>query len=117
MNETRYQGSCHCGAVKLEVTMPPPEKAGACNCSICRRAGWLLAFAKEFEIKHAPDAVSDYQFGKKRAHHYFCKTCGCRVYSKGTDASGASTVAVNLRCLDGIDATALPVETFDGASL
>jgi len=26
-------------------------------------------------------------------------------------------VAVNLRCLDGLDATKLPSETFDGASL
>lgn len=117
--ERKYEGSCHCGAVKLEVTMAPPEKAFACNCSICSRIGWLLAFVREdaFTLRHAPDAVTDYQFGVKRTHHAFCKTCGCRAYSRGTDKEGKDTLAVNLRCLAGLDPTSLPVETFDGASL
>ncbi len=120
MSETQtYEGSCHCGNVKFEVTMAPPAKAYACNCSICSRAGWLLGFAKgdTFQLHHAPDAVTDYQFGKMKTHHFFCKTCGCRAYSKGTDKDGTPTLAVNLRCVAGIDATKLPVETFDGASL
>jgi hypothetical protein len=117
--EKTYEGSCHCGAVTFEVTMAPPEKAYACNCSICSRAGWLLAFAKDgaFKLNHAPDAVTDYQFAKKKTHHYFCKTCGCRAYSRGTDREGKDTLAVNLRCIGGLEATKLPVETFDGASL
>jgi hypothetical protein len=116
---TQFQGSCHCGAVKFEVAMAPPTKAFACNCSICSRAGWLLAFAKDetFKILHDDAAVSDYQFGKKKIHHVFCKTCGIRAYSRGTDKEGRPTMAVNLRCLAGVDAASLPVETFDGASL
>lgn len=118
-NEKKYTGSCHCGAVTFDVTMAPPEKAFACNCSICSRAGWLLAFAKDgsFALHHAPDAVTDYQFAKKKTHHVFCKTCGCRAYSRGTDKEGKDTLAVNLRCIPDLDATKLPVETFDGASL
>jgi hypothetical protein len=116
---TQYQGTCHCGAVKFTVEMSPPTKAFACNCSICSRVGWLLAFAKEgtFGVHHGDDAVIDYQFGKKKIHHVFCKTCGVRAYSRGTDKEGKATMAVNLRCIAGIDATALPVETFDGASI
>ena len=115
----KYQGSCHCGAVKFEATMTPPEKAYACNCSICSRAGWLLAFAKgdTFKVLNGDDAVTDYQFNKMKTHHFFCKTCGVRAYSRGTDKDGVPTLAVNLRCVAGIDATKLPVETFDGASL
>jgi hypothetical protein len=114
-----YKGSCHCGAVKFEVSMAPPAKAYACNCSICSRAGWLLAFAKgdTFKILHDDDAVTDYLFNKKKTHHFFCKTCGVRAYSRGHDKDGTPTLAVNLRCVTGIDATKLPVETFDGASL
>jgi hypothetical protein len=99
--------------------MAPPEKAYACNCSICSRAGWLLAFAKDgdFKLLHADDAVTDYQFAKKKTHHVFCKTCGIRAYSHGTDKAGTPTMAVNLRCVTGIDATSLPVESFDGASI
>jgi hypothetical protein len=116
---TKYEGSCHCGAVKFEVTMPPPTKAYACNCSMCSRAGWLLAFAKDgaFKLLHGQDAVTDYQFNKKKTHHVFCKTCGVRAYSHGTDKEGRPTMAVNLRCVAGIDAVALPLEMFDGASL
>lgn len=115
----RFHGTCHCGAVSFDVTMPPPDKAYACNCSICSRAGWLLAFVKEgnFTLHHKPDAVRDYQFGPKKTHHTFCTTCGCRAYSHGTDKEGKATFAVNLRCVEGLDFAALPVETFDGASL
>src|SRR5436189_6090671 len=87
---TSYQGSCHCGAVRYEVTMAPPEKAYACNCSICLRAGWLLAFtpAGAFRLLAGESELADYQFGKRHAHHVFCRTCGVRSFSRGTDGSG-----------------------------
>ena len=119
MADTTYQGSCHCGAVRYTVTMAPPETAYACNCSICRRAGWLLAFVpgSAFTLSAGRDAVTDYQFGKKHLHHTFCRTCGVRAFSNGLDPAGKPTVAINLRCLDGLDATKLPVHAFDGASI
>jgi hypothetical protein len=120
MSETRtYEGSCHCGAVRFEIDMAPPEKAFTCNCSICNRAGWLLGFGPEsaFRLVAGEGELSDYQFGRKHIHHVFCRTCGIRGFSRGTDAKGNKTIAVNLRCLAGVDATALPVESFDGASL
>lgn len=114
-----YQGSCHCGAVRFEVTMPAPEKAFACNCSICARAGWLLAFVDPaaFRLVAGGDALADYQFGARRLHHPFCRTCGVRPFSRGKDGAGKEGVAINLRCVAGIEAASLPVETFDGASL
>jgi hypothetical protein len=99
--------------------MAPPEKAYACNCSICSRAGWLLTFApaESFRLLGGEDELSDYQFGKKHIHHVFCRNCGVRSFSRGTGKDGKKTVAVNLRCLKELDATALPVHKFDGASL
>lgn len=113
-----YSGSCHCGAVRYEVTLEPPAKAVACNCSICSRAGWLLAFVPQeaFRLLTSKEALTDYQFGKKTSHFPFCKTCGVRAFASGTDNHGKGTVGVNLRCLVGLEATALPVETVDGAS-
>lgn len=115
MSDT-YQGSCHCGAVRFEVTMPAPEKAMACNCSICSRAGWLLAFVAPGAVRvlQGEGALADYQFGKRSIHHTFCRTCGVRPFSRSADGTG---VAVNLRCLSGLDFARLPVESFDGASL
>ncbi len=119
MDPITYEGSCHCGAVKFQVTMPAPDKAWACNCSICARSGWLVAMvgADAFRLLSGADALTDYQFGKRHIHHVFCKTCGVRSFSRGTDEDGTINYAVNLRCLAGFDASKLPVETVDGASL
>ena len=113
-----YAGACHCKAVRIEVTMPEPEKAFACNCSICSKAGWLMAFmpASDLKVLAGEDQLSDYQFNTKNAHLVFCKTCGARSFSRGKGKDGKEWAVVNLRCLDGLDPTKLPLETFDGAS-
>ena len=113
-----YTGGCHCGAVRFRVTMPL-EGVLSCNCSICAKTGALLAFAPaaQLELELGEDALADYQFGKKRIHHLFCKRCGIRSFARGLRPDGAPVVAVNARCLDGVDAEALPVRHFDGKSL
>jgi hypothetical protein len=118
-DEKIYTGSCHCGAVAFEVTMAPPKKATSCNCSICGRAGWLLAFvpAAQLKVLRGEDALTDYQFGKKSIHHTFCKTCGVRPFSRGAGKDGKAWSAVNLRCVEGIDTAALAIESFDGKAL
>jgi hypothetical protein len=70
-----------------------------------------------FRLVSGEDVLVDYQFGKKKVHHQLCRTCGVRAFSRGADETGKSHVAINLRCVAGIDATKLPVQTFDGASL
>lgn len=122
MSETEsktYHGSCHCGAVAYEVTMTPPSQAIACNCFMCSRAGWLLAFVggDAFRLLSGEDALSKYQFNRKHIDHLFCKHCGIKSFSRGTNRDGSPSVAINLRCLKGFDATKLPVHAFDGASL
>jgi hypothetical protein len=114
----RYTGSCHCGNVKFAITADL-EKAYACNCSICGRAGYLLTFVPdgELEVISGEDATTDYQFGKKRVHHPFCSTCGIRAFGWGNNKEGQKTYSVNVRCLDGVDPESLPVERFDGKSL
>ena len=114
-----YEGSCHCGAVRFAVTMAPPAKAYACNCSLCSRTGWLLTFvpAGDFRLVSGEESLTDYQFHKKALHHTFCRTCGVRAFSNGNGKDGAPVMAVNLRCVAGLEATALPVQAFDGAKL
>jgi hypothetical protein len=53
MARKTHVGSCHCGAVRYEVMFEPPAKAIACNCSICSRAGWLLATVGAHEARAA----------------------------------------------------------------
>lgn len=114
-----YEGGCHCGAVKFEVTMPPPAKGFGGNCSICSRMGWVLTFvdADAFRLVSGEDALRDYQFGKQNVHHLFCTTCGIRSFTRGKKRTGEPVVVINLRCVNGIDAAKLPLETFDCASI
>lgn len=116
-NDTQtFTGSCHCGKVRFQADMSLAD-AGACNCSICRRAGWVVKSIPpaQFTLLAGQDAETDYQFGNKTAHHPFCTTCGVRTHS--TWGTGAEMkVMVNLRCLDGVDAHALDIKLWDGAS-
>ena len=81
--------------------------------------GWILSFvpAASFSLQAGEDALTDYQFGKKKIHHLFCKTCGVHSFSRGAGHDGALMYAVNLRCLEGVDPDALPVNRFDGKKL
>ncbi len=119
MSETQtYSGSCHCGAVKFNVT-GNFDGGMTCNCSICRRAGYVLAFVPsvKFELLSGQDTLTDYQFGKKHLHHPFCARCGVRVFSYGTGPDGSEMHAVNLRCLENFDLGSIKVQEFDGKNI
>lgn len=113
-----YRGSCHCGAVRFTAEADLSQTV-ACNCSMCRRSGAILAFvpAAQFHLETPEDALQDYQFNKRIIHHLFCKTCGVRPFGRGKGPNGSDMVAINVRCLDDVDATALTPMSYDGASL
>jgi hypothetical protein len=78
-----------------------------------------LGFVPEsrFRLLAGSDALTDYQFNKKAIHHLFCKTCGVSSFSRGEAPGGGRMVAINVRCLDGVDAAGLKPRAFDGRSL
>ena len=113
-----YKGSCHCGNVVYEVE---GELNGAmsCNCSICSRKGWLLWFVPRqiFRLITPDENMGTYLFNKHVIKHRFCKTCGISPFAEGADPKGSLVAAINIRCLEGIDLSAIPVKQFDGRSL
>lgn len=112
-----YTGSCHCKVVTYEVT-GNFTSALKCNCSHCKRKGFLLAFVPiaQFNLLSGEDNVSLYQFNTKHIDHIFCKTCGVQSYGYGQDKDGNKTTMINLNCLENFDTTAIPVHEYDGAS-
>ena len=112
-----YHGGCHCGNVRYDVELELGEVV-ECNCSICSKTGTLLAFAgvNQFELKSGEDHLTDYQFAAKKIHHVFCDRCGIRSFARGTGPQGPM-VAINVRCLEGVDLDALTRKAFDGRSL
>jgi hypothetical protein len=110
-----YTGGCQCGAVRYEVAADI-EEIISCNCSRCGRMGFLLAFAPthDFKLLSGEDATTEYQFNKHVIHHLFCSTCGVQSYARGKRPDGADIVAINVRCLDGVDLESLEVKKVDG---
>ena len=112
-----HTGSCHCGQVKFEVD---GDIAGAlsCNCSMCQRRGSLLWFVPRAQLRvtAGEDALATYTFNKHVIQHRFCATCGIHPFGEGTDPQGQAMAAINIRCLEGIDLDAIPVQHYDGRS-
>jgi len=114
----KYKGSCHCGNVAFEVE-GEIDIALSCNCSICSRKGSLLWFVPQDKLTllTPEDSVTTYTFNKHVIKHRFCPTCGIHPYGEGADPKGNRMAAINLRCLEDIDLSAIPVQEFNGRDL
>ncbi len=107
------EGGCHCGAVRYRVTARSRD-AVECNCSMCRKKGYLHLIVDEsdFELLSGADAITTYTFGTHTAQHHFCSRCG--VHSFYRPRSHPERVDVNIRCLDGVTPSDFRFYAFDG---
>ena len=114
----KWTGGCHCGRVRYEAESDL-TRVISCNCSICRKTGSWLTFvpAASFKLLSGDEALSDYQFGKKRIHHLFCASCGIRSFARGSGPNGEPMVAINVKCLDDVELDTLVPVAFDGKNL
>lgn len=116
---TKYQGSCHCGAVKFSYVGEPIANGLRCNCSLCSRKGAMMTTEAippdHFDIDADEGALGLYQFGAETAKHYFCKHCG--IYTFHETARMPGHFRANLGCIEGIDPFSLEADLFDGKHL
>jgi hypothetical protein len=114
---TKYQGSCHCGAVKFEAELDALDFGTHCNCTICTKTMITGAMCKpaQFTLLAGQEHVTGYAWGMKVATRYFCKHCGVQCFGKGSlDVLGGDFVSLNVNCFDSVDAFALPKRHWDG---
>ena len=113
-----FQGSCHCGQTRFTLDAEALEPVAECNCSHCQRKGYLLSFhARErLAVQAGEDALSTYSFHQHRIAHKFCPRCGCAPFGLGQAPDGSELVAVNVRCLEGLDLATLARTPVDGRS-
>jgi hypothetical protein len=108
-----HRGGCHCGAVEFEVQAPASIRASDCNCSICRKSGYLHLIVPQarFRLLRGADALTEYRFNTGTARHLFCRHCGIKSYY--VPRSNPDGYSVNVRCLDPATLTEVQVEVFD----
>ena len=113
-----YKGSCHCGNIAFEVEGDLTQVI-ECNCSICSKKGallWMLP-RESLHLFSPEEDLGTYTFNKHKVRHRFCPKCGIHPFGEGIDPSGNRRVAINVRCLEDVDLSALTIKPFDGRSL
>lgn len=124
---TTYGGSCHCGRVRFEVDAQI-DHVRVCDCSICHRRGALnFRVSREALRLLTPwETLSLYQWGTMTAWDYFCPVCGILPFRRPSDPTPRELEegvepfdgwAVNVRCLQGVDADALPIKRIHGSRI
>jgi hypothetical protein len=114
----KYKGSCHCGKVAYEVE-GTIDSALSCNCSMCSRRGSLLWFVprEKLNLVTPESAAGTYTFNKHAIKHRFCPSCGIHPYGEAVDPKGKRMAAINLRCLEDVDLSKIPVHEFNGKAI
>ncbi len=111
---TTHTGGCHCGRVRFEVDAPAAIDATDCNCSICRKSGFLhlIVPASDFRLLQGDNVLTTYTFNTGVAKHHFCSVCGVKSFY--VPRSHPNGISVNVRCLDEATVAGVNVTPFDG---
>lgn len=109
-----HRGGCHCGRVRFSVVAPARPTVLQCNCSMCRRLGFLhlIVPKSRFKLLAGREALSSYRFGTGVAEHLFCRHCG--VESFYIPRSNPDGYSVHAGCLDALED--FEIVPFDGAA-
>ena len=92
-------GSCHCGAVTIEVPSAP-DWVASCNCSSCRKLGSLVAYYPDdggVTVETVP-----YIWGDRMIALHHCPVCACFTNWRSTGES-YGRVGVSARLLDAFE--------------
>jgi len=102
--------------VRFEVLAPASITVEDCNCSICRKTGYLhlIVARSHFRLLQGEQFLTTYQFNTGAAQHRFCKVCGIKSFY--VPRSHPHGYSVNARCLDPGSVEKIEVNAFDGAN-
>jgi hypothetical protein len=109
-----HSGGCHCGRVRFEVLAPAAIEVDDCDCSMCRKAGFLHLIVPKgrFKLLQGADALTTYTFNTGTAKHLFCATCGVKSFY--VPRSHPDGISVNARCIDEGTIESMSVKLFNG---
>lgn len=104
--------SCHCGNVRIDLP-GKPEWVAACNCSLCRKLAWRVAYYPPEQVRIFGDTKA-YIRGDRMIgiHHY--PNCGCGTHWQ-TLGQDFGKMGVNARLIDEFDESTVEVRQVDNA--
>lgn len=117
MENKIIKSSCHCGALRLEISGEVPSSLTSCNCSFCRRAGGLMAYYSPTQVKvlAEPGSIHEYIWGDKSLAQVRCSKCGSLSHWRSLDPNQTDRMGVNARLFEDIDFSQIKIRRFDGA--
>jgi hypothetical protein len=96
------EGSCLCGAVRLEIDEPFEHAPEACHCSQCRKqtGSYLIAInVRRTALRiSGEESVAWYQ-SSPQVERGFCRVCGSTLFWK-PNLDGYQWTGVALGCID-----------------
>lgn len=107
------EGSCDCGAVRIELAEAPNEVT-ECNCAICRRWAALWSYFHP-RVVRITGGTTLYKRGPRRLEFHFCSLCGCGTHWAPVDKS-SMRMGVNMRLFPREVVARLEVSQCDAAS-
>ena len=75
-----------------------PEWLGSCNCSVCTKLGWLVAYYPDDGSVRVEGETARYIWGHRMISLHHCPTCGCGTHWESTGES-YGRVGVNAQML------------------
>jgi hypothetical protein len=113
--KTWKRGGCHCGAVMFEANTPDEIELVDCNCTICRRTGYLhlIVSKADFRLLRGEPVLTSYTFNTGAANHLFCSVCGIKSFY--VPRSHPDGYSVNFRCMDASEFKSVITTEFDGS--
>lgn len=104
------KGSCHCGAVAIEVPQLPGW-VNSCNCSICAKLAWLVAYYPDRDVRITGETRA-YIWGDRMIGLHHCPVCGLVTHWQ-TLGEDFGRMGVNARLLDGFDEAEVEIRRVD----
>lgn len=93
------KGSCHCGIVRWEFSLPI-KTVVKCHCANCRKlqgsdySTWVVVPSDQYSIIQGSESITKYQANEKSSKS-FCSHCGTAVFlSNGKHFVGSVVLAL-----------------------
>ena len=116
------RGTCHCGAVSVEVAHKP-DYVNFCDCTLCAKTGgaWGYYATSDVAVKGATQSYRRRDYEHPAVEIQFCGQCGTTTHWLLTEHVEEDQLGVNIRLfepsdLEGIEARILDGRNWTGAT-